>query len=195
MTPTPADPVGARVEQTMTNMAHQGTTTGSTTDGQRSFQDVHFPDGTCFGCGPANPNGLRLKSFPGPDGSMVAEFTPTPAHQAVEGVVCGGIVGTVLDCHAAAVASAALGIDFAAGEGLVTKTYTVDLVSATPVEALTLVARAVDVRTRSVTVEAELRYCDEVCATFRGLFVSPTRDRDRGSKVSRESVRHSRNMS
>jgi uncharacterized membrane protein len=57
----------------------------------------------------------------------------------------------------------------------VTKTYTVDLVRATPVETLTLLARAVDVRTRSVTVDAELRHGDEVCATFRGLFVSPTR--------------------
>jgi acyl-coenzyme A thioesterase PaaI-like protein len=157
----------------MTNMA-QRTTTGST-DGQRSFQDVHFPDGICFGCGPANSNGLQLKSFPGPAGSMVAEFTPTRAHQAAERVVCGGIVGTVLDCHAAAVASAELGIEFATGEGVVTKTYTVDLLRSTPVEALTLLARAVDVRTRSVTVDAELRHGDEVCATFRGLFVSPTR--------------------
>ena len=168
----------------------QRTTTGSTSDGQRSFQDVHFPDGTCFGCGPANANGLQIKSFPGPDGSMVAEFTPTPAHHAAEGIVCGGIVGTVLDCHAAAVASTELGIDFAAGEGLVTKTYTVDLVRATPVDALTLVARAVDVRTRSATVDAELRCGDEVCATFRGLFVSPTRARDSGLKASPESITH-----
>jgi acyl-coenzyme A thioesterase PaaI-like protein len=170
---TLAPAVAARIEERMTNMA-QRTTTGST-DGQRSFQDVHFPDGICFGCGPANSNGLQLKSFPGPAGSMVAEFTPTRAHQAAERVVCGGIVGTVLDCHAAAVASAELGIEFATGEGVVTKTYTVDLLRSTPVEALTLLARAVDVRTRSVTVDAELRHGDEVCATFRGLFVSPTR--------------------
>jgi acyl-coenzyme A thioesterase PaaI-like protein len=141
--------------------------------GQPSFQDPHFPDGTCFGCGPANMNGLQLKSFPGPDGTMVAEFVPT--HQAAEGIVCGGIVGTLLDCHAAAVASAALGIDFAAREALMTKTYTVNLRRATPVERVTLVARAVDVRPRSVTVDAELRHGDEVCATFQGLFVSPTR--------------------
>jgi hypothetical protein len=90
--------------------------------GQPSFQDAHFPDWTCFGCGPASVNGLQLKSFPGPDGTMVAEFVPTPMHQAAEGIVFGGIVGTLLDCHAAAVASAALGIDFAAREELVTKT-------------------------------------------------------------------------
>jgi acyl-coenzyme A thioesterase PaaI-like protein len=143
--------------------------------GQPSFQQTHFPDGTCFGCGPANMNGLQLKSFPGPDGTMVAEFVPTPTHRTAEGIVCGGIVGTLLDCHAAAVASAALDIDFAAREALVTKTYTVNLRRATPVERVTAVARAVDVRPRSLTVDAELHHGDEVCATFQGLFVSPTR--------------------
>jgi acyl-coenzyme A thioesterase PaaI-like protein len=152
--------------------------------GQPNFQDSHFPDGTCFGCGPANVNGLQLKSFPGPDGTMVAEFVPTPTHQATEGVVCGGIVGTLLDCHAAAMASAALGIDFPAGETLVTKTYTVNLRRATPVERVTLVARAVDVRPRSVTVDAELRHRDDVCASLQGLFVSPSRaDRTRCSQA------------
>jgi acyl-coenzyme A thioesterase PaaI-like protein len=146
--------------------------------GQPSFQDAHFPDGTCFGCGPANVNGLQLKSFPGPDGTMVAEFVPTPTHQTAEGIVCGGIVGTLLDCHAAAVASAALGIDFAAREALVTKTYTVNLRRATPVERVTLVARTVDVRPHSVTVDADLHHGDEVCATFQGHFVSPTRNRN-----------------
>jgi hypothetical protein len=68
--------------------------------GQPSFQETHFLDGTCFGCGPANVNGLQRKSFPGPDGTMVAEFVPTPTHEAAEGIVCGGIVGTLLDCHA-----------------------------------------------------------------------------------------------
>ena len=105
-------------------------------------------------------NGLQLKRFPGPDGTMVAEFVPTPTHRTAEGIVCGGIVGTLLDCHAAAVASAALDIDFAAREALMTKTYTVNLRRATPVERVTAVARAVDVRPRSLTVDAELHHGD-----------------------------------
>jgi len=47
-----------------------------------SLQDQWVPDSTCFGCGPANPNGLRLRSFP-LDGGVVAEWHPEPHHNAI----------------------------------------------------------------------------------------------------------------
>jgi uncharacterized protein (TIGR00369 family) len=50
----------------------------------------------CFGCGPKNPIGLKLK--PGWDGRVVrAEFTPNKLHQGWSGVVHGGIIGCLLD--------------------------------------------------------------------------------------------------
>ena len=50
----------------------------------------------CFGCGPKNPIGLKLK--PGWDGRVVrAEFTPSKLHQGWSGVVHGGIIGCLLD--------------------------------------------------------------------------------------------------
>ena len=68
---------------------------------QRSIQDTFFPDLPCFGCGPANADGLQLKSFP--DGSTyVARFRPWPAHDNGMGSLNGGIIATVLDCHSAA---------------------------------------------------------------------------------------------
>lgn len=66
-----------------------------------SIQDRLFPDMTCFGCGPANAKGLRLKSYPGDDG-VVASFRPWPEHDNGVGFLNGGIIGTVLDCHSAA---------------------------------------------------------------------------------------------
>src|SRR5258708_1662497 len=67
-----------------------------------SLQDRYFPDMPCFGCGPANELGLRLKSYAGDDGLVRASFTPWPEHNNGLGFLNGGIIATVLDCHSAA---------------------------------------------------------------------------------------------
>jgi acyl-coenzyme A thioesterase PaaI-like protein len=66
-----------------------------------SIQDRLFPDMACFGCGPANPRGLQLKSFAA-DGVVTARFAPWPEHDNGLGSLNGGIISTVLDCHSAA---------------------------------------------------------------------------------------------
>ncbi len=66
-----------------------------------SIQERLYPDVACFGCGPANPKGLRLKSYPG-EGEVTATFTPWPEHDNGLGHLNGGIIATVLDCHSAA---------------------------------------------------------------------------------------------
>jgi acyl-coenzyme A thioesterase PaaI-like protein len=71
---------------------------GLDVDDQLSIQERNFPDLTCFGCGPANAKGLRLRSFPD-DGAVVATFSPWPEHDNGLGYLNGGIIGTVLDCH------------------------------------------------------------------------------------------------
>lgn len=59
----------------------------------------HFaPDSICFGCGPANPRGLGLISRVR-DLRVVAQFLPKPEHAAFPGVLAGGIMATLLDCH------------------------------------------------------------------------------------------------
>ena len=65
-----------------------------------SIQERFFPDLTCFGCGPANPKGLRLRSYPA-DVGTIADFTPWPEHDNGLGFLNGGIICTVLDCHSA----------------------------------------------------------------------------------------------
>ena len=66
-----------------------------------SIQDRLYPRLPCFGCGPSNPKGLRLRSYPG-DGVVTAAFTPWPEHDNGLGYLNGGIISTVLDCHSAA---------------------------------------------------------------------------------------------
>jgi acyl-coenzyme A thioesterase PaaI-like protein len=57
--------------------------------------EVHF-DGHCFGCGPLNEDGLRLKFVPGPDGS-VADYQVPDKFQSWGGMAHGGIVSLMLD--------------------------------------------------------------------------------------------------
>src|SRR6185369_15542470 len=70
-------------------------------DPMTSIQDRLFPTMMCFGCGPANTRGLRLKSYVGDD-CVTATFTPWPEHDNGLGFLNGGIIATVLDCHTAA---------------------------------------------------------------------------------------------
>jgi hypothetical protein len=64
----------------------------------KSLQETYAPANECFGCGPANPKGLQIRSFEQGD-EVVAEWTPQKHHEAFPGVLNGGIIGALLDCH------------------------------------------------------------------------------------------------
>lgn len=68
-----------------------------------AIQDLVYPRLTCFGCGPANPKGLHLKSYATKDGAN-GSFTPWPEHDSGNGFLNGGIIATLLDCHGGAAA-------------------------------------------------------------------------------------------
>ncbi|MCP2253083.1 Acyl-coenzyme A thioesterase PaaI, contains HGG motif [Prauserella aidingensis] len=83
-------------------MSAMSTETSTTDDATGpSIQQQLFPDMKCFGCGPANPDGLRLSSYE-IDGIVRATFVPWPEHDNGGGYLNGGIISTVLDCHGAA---------------------------------------------------------------------------------------------
>jgi hypothetical protein len=63
-----------------------------------SLQDRYAPSNRCFGCGPANDKGLRIKSYVS-GGEVVCEWRPERHHEAWDGVVNGGIIGALFDCH------------------------------------------------------------------------------------------------
>src|SRR5207253_5846397 len=63
-----------------------------------ALQDRYAPNGTCFGCGPKNEKGLRIKSRIS-GGDVVATWHAEKHHEAFEGALSGGIAGTLLDCH------------------------------------------------------------------------------------------------
>jgi acyl-coenzyme A thioesterase PaaI-like protein len=67
-----------------------------------SIQERLYPELPCFGCGPANTNGLQLRSYVDNDGTVTATFMPWPEHDNGLGYLNGGIIGTIMDCHSAA---------------------------------------------------------------------------------------------
>ena len=143
-----------------------------------SLQEKYAPDGICFGCGVQNERGLHIKSYPANDGSdeVVAEFRPEPYQQAFPGVVNGGIIGALLDCHSNWTAAYYLMKKTGAEEPpcTVTADFHVKLTRPTPSDAvLHLKARVVDSPSdERAVVEAELIANDKVCATCRGTFVA-----------------------
>ncbi len=63
-----------------------------------SLQERYAPANACWGCGPSNADGLRIRSFVAGD-EVVADWKPEPKYEAFPGVLNGGIIGTLLDCH------------------------------------------------------------------------------------------------
>jgi acyl-coenzyme A thioesterase PaaI-like protein len=72
----------------------------------KAIQDLYPDDFShCFGCGNHNHAGHQLKSYV--DGSeVIARFTPASHHTSVPGFVYGGLIASLVDCHAMATAAA-----------------------------------------------------------------------------------------
>ena len=64
----------------------------------KSLQEIYAPNGICFGCGCKNKKGLQVKSFV-EKGLVVSSWKAQKHHEAFPGVLNGGIIGSVLDCH------------------------------------------------------------------------------------------------
>ena len=147
----------------------------------QSVQERYAPHNACFGCGPANLKGLRLRSFPSPagDDSLLAEWRAEPHHEAFEGILNGGIVGALLDCHSNWTAAWHLmnqnGLEIP--PCTVTAEFHVKLKQPTPTDGpLSLRARVVESSSRKAIVEATLEAGGEVTSTCRGVFVAVGED-------------------
>lgn len=143
--------------------------------GELSLQERFAPDTICFGCGPSNPAGLHVRSFPTDDESAVADWSAGPNQEAFPGVLNGGIVGALLDCHSNWTAAHHLmkRRDTERPPTTVTADYAVRFLRPTPSDSpLRLVARVIEGTDYRATVEATLSAGGEVTATCRGTFVA-----------------------
>jgi uncharacterized protein (TIGR00369 family) len=140
-----------------------------------SLQERFAPDGRCFGCGPKNDSGLRIRSFEVGDGTVVADWQPRPEHEAFDGYVNGGILGTLIDCHSnwTAIAALVASDDAAAAPSTVTSELSVRFRRPTPSgRSLRLVGRPVEVGQGRVTVETAVEVDGVVTARGGAVFVA-----------------------
>ena len=127
------------------------------------FQD-YYPDqlSYCYGCGRLNEHGLQIKSTWDGD-ETVCTFTPRSYHTAVPGYVYGGLLASLIDCHATGTAAAAAyraegrSMDTLPALRYVTASLKVDYLKPTPLgPPLELRGRAVEVKGRKVVVQISL---------------------------------------
>lgn len=140
-----------------------------------SLQERFAPTGRCFGCGPANELGLRVRSFEAADGTVVADWSPRPEHEAFDGFVNGGILGTLIDCHSnwTGVAALLARSGDAVAPSTVTAEYSVRFRRPTPSDRpLRLIGRAIEVDGDRVIVETTVEVDGVATATGRATFVS-----------------------
>ena len=146
----------------------------------KSLQDTYAPNSICFGCGPVNLKGLRIKSFVSPSGEVVAEFTAEPHHEAFPGMVNGGIIGALLDCHSNWTACYSLmkAANETAPPCTVTADFHVKLRAPTPSnQKIRLKARPLEQKVDRAKIEAELFTVnpdgsEKLTATCTGTFVA-----------------------
>ena len=142
--------------------------------GELSLQDQYGPETVCFGCGPANAKGLRIKSRVDGD-EVVLDWTPEPHHQAFEGAVAGGVIGALFDCHCNWTAAHHL-MESSGAEAppaTVTADYAVRFKRPTGAgRPLTFRARVIEASEDRATVEGTVEADGVVCATCRGTFVA-----------------------
>lgn len=123
-----------------------------------SIQERLNPNGTCYGCGPASPDGLHLRSFVDGDDVVATVVVPSKMENGY-GIVNGGIVTMILDCHTAAVVVDTIkGFDWEHHPPFLTSHLDVSLRRPTPIETpLLVVGRLVERRSTELVVEAEIR--------------------------------------
>jgi acyl-coenzyme A thioesterase PaaI-like protein len=139
-----------------------------------ALQDKYAANNKCFGCGPKNDKGLRIKSIVQGD-EVVADWTPEPHHEAFTGMLNGGIIGALLDCHSNWTAAWHLMNRAHASEvpSTVTSEFHVKMRKPTPsTKPVHLSAKVVESTEDRATIEATLSSDGVVTATCRGVFVA-----------------------
>jgi acyl-coenzyme A thioesterase PaaI-like protein len=144
-----------------------------------SIQD-QLGEQPCWGCGPNSPNGLRIKSYWRRD-HAVCEWQPQPDHVGWPGVLNGGILAAVVDCHCIATAiadasqlearlcSSPRRISFA------TASLSIQYLRPVPIDApISLEARILDREGRKSRVSCSVTSNATLCATAEVLAIRLT---------------------
>jgi len=138
---------------------------------QKGIQD-YYPDdyAICYGCGRMNKHGHQIKSYW--DGNeTVCRYQPEPFHTGAQNFVYGGLVASLIDCHAAGTAAAALHRKEGKELGVeplsrfVTASLHVDYLAPVLIDKEILMRATIDeIKGRKVVVSINLYSNDSLCA-------------------------------
>jgi acyl-coenzyme A thioesterase PaaI-like protein len=142
-----------------------------------AVQDFYPDDFShCYGCGRLNQHGLHVRTHWDGD-ETVSRYTPRPYEMALPGFVYGGLLASLIDCHAMGTAAAATlraaGHDLgqASSPRFVTASLQVDFLKPTPLgPELVIRGRVKQAGERKVVVEATVSVDGAV--TVRGEAVA-----------------------
>lgn len=133
-----------------------------------AMQDV-MPN-RCFGCGAHNEQGLQIKSFWAGD-EVVCAWRPQPHHIGHPGILYGGMIACVIDCHciwtAVAYAHRANGVEMSGTPRFlyVTAGLSVNYRKPAPIDsAIELRARVTEFGERKAIVKCTVMCNGVVCA-------------------------------
>jgi len=145
---------------------------------QHAIQDL-IPGNHCYGCGSTNVNGLAIKSYWIDENHTQCRFTPSTSHCAgPKQFVNGGIISTLIDCHAICTAIAK-GYELAGrtiGEGetiwFVTGSLQVDFLRPTPMDCeLTITAQITAIRGKKMELLCEVLAGDQLTCKAKVLAI------------------------
>jgi acyl-coenzyme A thioesterase PaaI-like protein len=144
----------------------------------KAVQD-YYPDdfSHCYGCGRLNEQGHQIKTFWDGD-ETVMRFTPKDYHVAIPGYVYGGLIASLIDCHAMGTAALA---SYRADERepgtlppyrYVTASLQVDYLKPTPLGVeLELRGKVLELKGRKVVSEVTVEAAGEITAKGRVVAV------------------------
>ncbi len=146
---------------------------------QKAIQDYYHDEiAHCYGCGRLNREGMHIKSYwEGEEG--VCHYRPDPRYTGgFPGYVYGGLIASLMDCHSAAIASAAklhregLSPDERPLSRFVSASLKVDFLKPTPIDTvLELRGRVKETGRRKVIVSIELSADGEIRARGEAVLV------------------------
>ena len=138
---------------------------------KEAIQDFYADDiAVCYGCGKNNPQGLHIRTqWNGKEG--ILRFKPKPYHTAFPGVVYGGLIASLIDCHSIGTVVAAAYQAEGRAPGTepdimyVTGKLTVSYIKPTPIDKeLELRAQVKELGERKSIVTCFLSADNETCA-------------------------------
>lgn len=131
----------------------------------------------CWGCGPKNPDGIHLKSYPSEDGSQcIVTYKPDEIYTGgVPKNLFGGMIAMIFDCHGTASAAwfnhknkgLELTEDTVIGR-YITARLEIDYKKPTPMnEEIRVIATPEEITDRKVIVNMEMQAAGELRAKAR----------------------------